>query len=143
MRLSMPVKRTALGRFRHECAAYGKPVVGKPLVFYMGDDPGQRLHLQVRLRRAVGEADATAGLAAGDKYLNAGQAVRGEVQRRRHRYLAAAVAGEPAGGGVQLRLHRGSARSASTRASRPMRPAPPRWIARSGLRSTRRTAMCT
>lgn len=27
-----------MGRFAHEAAVFGKPVVGKPLAVYMGDD---------------------------------------------------------------------------------------------------------
>jgi hypothetical protein len=34
----MAKKRTALGRFAHESAAFGKAVVGQPLSIYMGDD---------------------------------------------------------------------------------------------------------
>jgi hypothetical protein len=35
---SQPVKRTALGRFAHEGVVFAKPVAGKPLVCYSGDD---------------------------------------------------------------------------------------------------------
>ncbi|MBS7456982.1 PhoX family protein [Coralloluteibacterium stylophorae] len=35
---AMPVKRTALGRFGHEGIVFGKPRLGRPLAFYMGDD---------------------------------------------------------------------------------------------------------
>jgi len=35
---SPAVKRTAMGRFAHEGAAYGNPVAGQPLAFYSGDD---------------------------------------------------------------------------------------------------------
>jgi len=35
---SRAVKRTAMGRFAHEGAAYGNPVAGQPLAFYSGDD---------------------------------------------------------------------------------------------------------
>jgi len=35
---STATKRTAMGRFAHEGAAYGIPVAGKPLAFYSGDD---------------------------------------------------------------------------------------------------------
>ena len=70
---SQPVKRTALGRFGHENAAYAKPVAGKPLAFYLGDDSrGEYLYKFVSdaLWR---DSDSTGGLAAGDRYLNAGK----------------------------------------------------------------------
>ena len=35
---SMPVKRTALGRFAHEGCVFAPPVPGQPIAFYMGDD---------------------------------------------------------------------------------------------------------
>ncbi len=35
---STPVKRTAMGRFRHEGCATSRPINGQPLAFYMGDD---------------------------------------------------------------------------------------------------------
>ncbi|MGQ0564764.1 MAG: PhoX family protein [Gemmobacter sp.] len=35
---SVPVKRTALGRFAHEGVVFAKPEVGKPVVCYSGDD---------------------------------------------------------------------------------------------------------
>ncbi len=35
---STPVKRTTMGRFAHEGCVFAPPVVGQPLVFYMGDD---------------------------------------------------------------------------------------------------------
>lgn len=35
---SVPVKRTTLGRFAHEAVVFSKPVEGKPLAFYSGDD---------------------------------------------------------------------------------------------------------
>jgi secreted PhoX family phosphatase len=70
---STPVKRTALGRFRHECAAYAKPVAGKPVVFYMGDDQVNDYVYKFVSGTAWSEADTTGGLGAGDKYLNAGK----------------------------------------------------------------------
>ncbi len=70
---SMPVKRTALGRFRHECAAYRKPTAGKPVVFYMGDDQVNDYIYKFVSDTSWADADAGAGMAAGDKYLNAGK----------------------------------------------------------------------
>jgi uncharacterized protein len=70
-----PRKRTAMGRFAHEAAAYLTPVVGKPLAFYMGDDArGEYIYKFVSLA-AWEAADAVPGdrLATGDKYLDAGK----------------------------------------------------------------------
>ena len=70
---STPVKRTALGRFGHENAAYGRPVAGKPLAFYLGDDArGEYLYKFVSAA-LWDEADVGGGLAVGDKYLDSGQ----------------------------------------------------------------------
>ncbi len=70
---SMPVKRTALGRMGHENAAYGRPVAGKPLAVYLGDDSrGEYLYKFVS-DALWSEADADGGLASGDKYLDAGK----------------------------------------------------------------------
>lgn len=70
---AMPVKRTALGRMGHENASYGRPVPGKPLAIYMGDDSrGEYLYKFVS-DAVWSEADAGAGIAAGDKYLDRGR----------------------------------------------------------------------
>lgn len=69
---STPRKRTALGRFAHEGAWPSNPVAGKPLAFYMGDDSrGEYIYKFVSAAN-WSAADATGGLAAGDKYLNNG-----------------------------------------------------------------------
>jgi uncharacterized protein len=69
---STPRKRTAMGRMGHEAAAYGAPVVGQPIVFYMGDDArGEYVYKYVSTATWTA-ADASNGLAAGDKFLNAG-----------------------------------------------------------------------
>ena len=49
-------KRTALGRFAHESAAYSIPVPGQPLAVYMGDDSaaGARCGQPARLHRHEG-----------------------------------------------------------------------------------------
>ena len=68
-------KRTALSRFAHESADFAKPVVGKPIVAYMGDDSqGEYMYKFVSTANWV-EADATAAnrTATGDKYLDAGK----------------------------------------------------------------------
>lgn len=70
---SLPVKRTALGRFGHENAACSRPVAGKPLAFYLGDDSrGEYLYKFVS-DALWSDSDIGTGLAAGDKYLNSGK----------------------------------------------------------------------
>lgn len=70
---STPRKRTAMGRFAHEGAWVGPVVSGRPLVFYMGDDSrGEYIYKYVSDAN-WDPADATRGLAAGDKYLDAGK----------------------------------------------------------------------
>jgi len=69
------VKRTALGRFRHEGCCPGLPVVGKPLVWYMGDDSNNE-YLYKFVSDATWEAaDANPSdrLATGAKYLDHGK----------------------------------------------------------------------
>ncbi len=68
-------KRTGLGRFAHENAAFGKPVVGKPLAVYMGCD-SQNEYVYKWVSTALWDAaDATRNdrMAVGDKYLDAGK----------------------------------------------------------------------
>ena len=68
-------KRSALGRFAHESAIFGAPVVGKPLAAYMGDDSrGEYIYKFVSTAN-WNAADATAAnrIATGDKYLDAGK----------------------------------------------------------------------
>ena len=70
---STPRKRTAMGRFAHEGAWPGPVIVGKPLVWYMGcDSRGEYIYKYVSTAN-WDAADATRGLAAGDKYLNDGK----------------------------------------------------------------------
>jgi secreted PhoX family phosphatase len=70
---STPRKRTAMGRFAHEGAWPAKVVAGQPLVWYMGDDSrGEYIYKYVSDAN-WDPADATRGLAAGDKYLDAGK----------------------------------------------------------------------
>ena len=69
------VKRTALGRFRHEGCWPGLAVAGKPLVWYSGDD-ARNEYLYKFVSDAVWDpADATAPdrLATGNKYLDHGK----------------------------------------------------------------------
>ena len=70
---STPKKRTAMGRFAHEGAWPAKPVAGKPIVYYMGCD-SRNEYIYKYVSTAVWDpADATRGVAAGDKYLDNGK----------------------------------------------------------------------
>lgn len=68
-------KRTGLGRFAHESAAFGVPVVGKPLAVYMGDD-ARNEYMYKYVSTAVwsaADANPTDRMATGDKYLDSGK----------------------------------------------------------------------
>lgn len=71
---SIATKRTSMGRFAHEGAAYGNPVAGQPLAFYCGDD--SRFEYVYRfVSDAVWDpkdATRTDRLAVGAKYLDKG-----------------------------------------------------------------------
>jgi secreted PhoX family phosphatase len=70
---SVPKKRTAMGRLAHEGAWPAKAVAGKPIVYYMGCD-SRNEYIYKYVSNAVWDpADATRGLAAGDKYLDNGK----------------------------------------------------------------------
>ena len=70
---STPKKRTAMGRMAHEGAWPAKVVAGKPLVFYMGcDSRGEYIYKYVSAAK-WDPADASKGMAAGDKYLDNGK----------------------------------------------------------------------
>jgi secreted PhoX family phosphatase len=69
---STPRKRTALGRFAHEGAEIGPVRPGEPLVWYMGDDARNEYVYKFVSKEAWDPRDANKGLAAGDKYLDAG-----------------------------------------------------------------------
>jgi uncharacterized protein len=68
-------KRTGLGRFAHESAAFRPPVAGQPLAVYMGDDARNEYIYKFVSTAAWDAADANASdrIAAGDKYLDAGR----------------------------------------------------------------------
>ncbi|MBP6599874.1 MAG: DUF839 domain-containing protein, partial [Giesbergeria sp.] len=70
----LPKKRTGLGRFAHESAAFGPVVVGQPLTVYMGDDSrGEYIYKFVSSARwRAQDANAADRLAVGDRYLDAG-----------------------------------------------------------------------
>ncbi|NMM78817.1 phosphatase [Acidovorax sp. SRB_14] len=67
-------KRTGLGRFAHESAAFGKVVAGQPLTVYMGDDSrGEYIYKFVSSAVwSAADANAADRLAVGDKYLDSG-----------------------------------------------------------------------
>lgn len=76
---SRPVKRTALGRFRHEGCWVGKLTVGEPVVFYSGHDSRNEYIYKFVSDAMWSDNDANiAGsmgmdrLSVGDKYLDAG-----------------------------------------------------------------------
>lgn len=68
-------KRTALGRFAHESAAFGLPVAGRPLAVYMGDDSRGEYIYKFVSNAAWDAADANSAnvIATGDKYLDNGR----------------------------------------------------------------------
>ncbi|MDP2255490.1 MAG: PhoX family phosphatase [Polaromonas sp.] len=68
-------KRTALGRFAHESAAFGKPVAGQPLAVYMGDDSrGEYIYKFVSAASwAAADANPADRVTTGDKYLDSGK----------------------------------------------------------------------
>jgi secreted PhoX family phosphatase len=70
---STPKKRTALGRFGHEGACLGPVVVGKPLVWYMGDDSRNEYIYKFVSAKNWDAADVGGGIAAGDKYMDDGR----------------------------------------------------------------------
>ncbi|MFZ2856857.1 PhoX family protein [Acidovorax sp.] len=71
----MAKKRTALGRFAHESAAFGKVEAGKPLSVYMGDDSrGEYIYKFVSTALwSTADANAADRMAVGDKYLDSGK----------------------------------------------------------------------
>jgi secreted PhoX family phosphatase len=68
-------KRTSLGRFAHESAAFGKLTAGRPVVAYMGDDSRGEYMYKFVSTAMWDPADATAAdrMAVGDKYLDDGR----------------------------------------------------------------------
>lgn len=68
-------KRTGLGRFAHESAAFGKVVVGKPLAVYMGDDSrGEYIYKFVSTKTwNAADANPTNRITTGDAYLDTGK----------------------------------------------------------------------
>ncbi|MEY4560816.1 MAG: hypothetical protein RLZZ618_93 [Pseudomonadota bacterium] len=68
-------KRTALGRFAHESAAFSLPKPGKPLAVYMGDDSrGEYIYKFVSAANWAASDSAPANrITTGDKYLDSGK----------------------------------------------------------------------
>jgi len=68
-------KRTALGRFAHESAAFSKLVAGKPLAVYMGDDSrGEYIYKFVSTANwDAADASPANRITTGDKYLDSGK----------------------------------------------------------------------
>ncbi|RYF41812.1 MAG: DUF839 domain-containing protein, partial [Comamonadaceae bacterium] len=68
-------KRTALGRFVHESAAFGKLAAGKPLAAYMGDDNrGDYIYKFVSAANwDAADANPANRITTGDKYLDNGK----------------------------------------------------------------------
>ena len=71
---SSAVKRTALGRFRHEGCVFGKLTAGQPITFYSGHDSRFEYMYKFVSDALWDPADAspTDRIAVGDKYMNAG-----------------------------------------------------------------------
>ena len=70
---SVPRKRTGLGRFAHEGSWLAPVRAGRPLVWYSGDDSRNEYIYKYVSEAAWDPADATRGIAAGDKYLDTGR----------------------------------------------------------------------
>jgi uncharacterized protein len=68
-------KRTSLGRFAHESAAFSNPVAGQPLAVYMGDDSRNEYIYKWVSAAVWSAADATPTdrSTTGDKYLDSGK----------------------------------------------------------------------
>jgi len=68
-------KRTALGRYAHESAAFSVPAAGQPLAVYMGDDSRNEYIYKFVSSALWAAADANPAdrIATGDKYLDAGK----------------------------------------------------------------------
>ena len=68
-------KRTALGRFAHESAAFGKLAAGRPVAVYMGDDSrGEYIYKFVSTANwDAADANPANRITTGDKYLDSGK----------------------------------------------------------------------
>ena len=111
---STPVKRTALGRIKHEGAWVQETKDGR-VVVYMGDDERNEY-----IYRYVSNQPWRRALRRGISPLDDGILYVARVQGRRHRRVAAAHAGQP-----RTRARGRWPTSSSTPAPLPTRPAPP------------------
>lgn len=68
-------KRTGLGRFAHESAAFGRLTAGQPVAVYQGDDSrGEYIYKWVSTANwDAADANPADRMATGDKYLDAGK----------------------------------------------------------------------
>ena len=136
-RAPRPVKRTALGRLKHEDATRA----------HRRGRPGGRVH-----GRRPGHSSTSTSSSARDRWTGAraarpqparrGHALRRQVQRRRHRQLAAAGP-RPERPDRGQRLRRPGRRAGQGPPGGRRRWAPPRWTGRSGPPSTRAPARST
>ena len=69
---SVPVKRSALGRFNHEGAWPAPAVAGQPIVIYTGDDARNEYIYKFVSKAMWDPRDVGGGVAAGAKYLDEG-----------------------------------------------------------------------
>ncbi len=72
---AVPKKRTALGRYAHESAAFSVPAAGQQLAVYMGDD-SRNEYIYKFVSTAVwsaADANPTDRMSTGDKYLDSGK----------------------------------------------------------------------
>ncbi|MEY2731057.1 MAG: hypothetical protein RL584_2183 [Pseudomonadota bacterium] len=69
---SVPVKRSALGRFNHEGAWPAPAVAGQPIIMYSGDDARNEYVYKFVSKALWDPKDIGGGLAAGAKYLDEG-----------------------------------------------------------------------
>ena len=72
---AVPKKRTALGRYAHESAAFSVPAAGQQLAVYMGDDSRNEYIYKFVSSAAWSAADANPAdrMSTGDKYLDSGK----------------------------------------------------------------------
>ena len=88
-RSSMPVKRTALGRFKHEGAWVQEAAIGL-IVVYMGDDERNEY-----IYRYVSNLPGAARAAEGDRSARRRHPLRRQIPQRRRRRMAAADTEQP------------------------------------------------